>query len=345
MIKILLIKKGAIGDLLMATPLIRQLKQQLNCKLDIIVGKSAAIAISNNAYLDQQIILDDKLFTSGGILKLCRELIRLRGNYNYVFVLDKHWLFNLLAKIIGGTTVGYYRDSFSKILLNKSVHYYDINRYHGLYYLDLLYASGLKIPDYCDLKLDLTIKYEDEQHAMDYMNLQAIDNFVVVVNSGGNNAYETNGLRMLPTTQVLKLIRALLATEQVVVLSGGKLDFANYEMYRKELNFHPRLINAAGKLDLAASGYMFKCANHVYTTDCGAMHIAIAMQLADKLSTFFGPSNPKHILPQEYLPRAIWNDQQIYNTKYQLYGMVRDVEPIYFSKLDISDEIICNHNQ
>jgi ADP-heptose:LPS heptosyltransferase len=57
--KILLIKRGAIGDLLMATPLVRQLKQQLNCPLDIIVGKSASAALILNPYLDKQFILPD----------------------------------------------------------------------------------------------------------------------------------------------------------------------------------------------------------------------------------------------------------------------------------------------
>lgn len=339
--KILLIKRGAIGDLLMATPLIRQIKQKLNCQLDIVVGKTAAIAIRNNKHINNQIILDDIYFTTKGIFKLSKELLKLRNSYDYVFVLDKHWYFNLLAKIIGGFTIGYVRDRFSKVLLDKSVIYNDVTRYHGYYYLDLLDVSNLVRADYADVKLDLAISASDEERAEEYIELQAIDNYVVVVNSGGNSAYEKNGLRMLPKSKILALISKLLHTEQVIVLSGGNLDFAHYEEYRKLLDYHPRLINAAGKLSLAASGVLFKHANHVYTTDCGAMHIAVAMHISDKLTTFFGPTNPRHILPSEYLINAIWSDQEIYDAEYQISGTKRKAEPEYFTKIDI-DRVIAN---
>lgn len=334
--KILLIKRGAIGDLLMATPLIRQLKQKVNCELDIVVGKTAAIAIKNNPYINNTIVLDDELFSISGMTKLHNALKPFKKKYDYVFVLDKHWYFNFVAKSLGGITVGYVRERLSNIALKYSVKYHDVTRYHGFYYLDLLHASGIAKADYDDIALDLHVSLQDKQDADDFAKLQLLDNYVVFVNSGGNNAYEKNGIRMLPHDKAIVLIHRLLADEKIVVLAGGKLDFEHYEEYCRELHYHPRLINAAGRLGLAASGVIFAKAKHVYTTDCGAMHIAVAMKIGDKLTSFFGPTNPRHILPPAYLSTAIWLDDAIYDSAYQLNGAKRRNEPNYFTNLDVN---------
>lgn len=335
--KILLIKKGAIGDLLMATPLIRQLKTKLkNCQLDVMVGKSAAVAIKGNKYIDQQIILEDKCFALSRSIKFSRELYKIRNDYDFIFILDKHWYFSLLvSKLTNSIVVGYARENIAKAFLDKYVEYNDVTRYHGYYYLDLLQKSGITTVDYEDIALDLMVTYTDECAASEFIALQYLENYVIVVNSGGNNAYEKNGLRMLSEDKALELINKLLLDEKIIILGGGQIDFEHNESYRKKLSYHPRLINAAGKLSLAESAYLFKHADHVYTTDCGAMHIAVACNLQNKLTAIFGPSNPRHILPPEYLDFAIWGDKDIYCTNYQLYGKIRRKEPDYFTDLDI----------
>lgn len=335
--KILLIKKGAIGDLLMATPLIRQLKTKLkNCQLDIMVGESSAVALKGNKYLDNQIILNDKYFKLSGVTKFARQLYKVRNDYDFIFILDKHWYFSLLvSKLTNSIVIGYARENIAKAFLDKYVEYHDVTRYHSYYYLDLLDKTGIAHADYQDVTLDLTVTYADECAALDFITLQALENYVIVVNSGGNNAFEQNGLRMLPEDKVLQLINKLLLQEKIIILGGAQIDFEHNELYRKKLNYHPRLINAAGKLSLAESAYLFKHADHVYTTDCGAMHIGVACNLYAKMTTFFGPSNPQHILPPDYLEYAHWGDEDIYSTSYQLYGKIRKKEPPYFVDLDV----------
>ncbi len=336
--KILLIKRGAIGDLLMATPLIRQLKKKLRCHIDIIVGKSASSALLNNPYVDNKIILPDRAFSLLGSLGLVKQLILIREDYDYVFVLDKHWYFNFLAKIIDAPTVGYIREKFSKKLLNHAVIYNNVERYHALYYLDLLKASNLAQVDYADIYLDLFVTTKDKQLVDTYLNQYQLYSFVVVVNSGGNNAYEKAGLRMLPENKIYELLRELLKAGRTVILAGSELDFANNQEYIEVLNAGLKLINLAGKLNLAASSYLFSRAEHCYVTDCGAMHLAVAQKIGERLSAFFGPSNPAHILPLNYLRHsAYWTDQDIYNPDYQLNGCQQNPEPKYFQRLNIKN--------
>ncbi len=339
MVKILLIKRGALGDLLMATPLIRQLKQLTGGELDIIVGASAAPAIKANPYLNQQIILPDKYFTLSGILQLSQVLWRLRSKYNYIFLLDKHWYFNLLAIICGARRIGYWRKSWEDGLLNHGVHYYDVTRYHALYYLDLLAASGLAIPDYQDIALDLVITAGEQDQVDLLMKTSGLItmNFVVLVNSGGNNSYESSGIRMLPADKVVNLLHHILNKGYKVVLLGGALDLANYAAYIATINEAANIFNWAGKLSLGQSAYLLSQAYKFYTSDCGAMHLGVAVLPATRMIAFFGPSNPAHILPPLYVElSALWSDQDIYHADYQLRGVLRKLEPNYFSKLNIS---------
>lgn len=336
MLKLLLIKRGAIGDLLLATPLIRELKQKIPCQLDIVVGKAASQVILQNPYVDEKFILPDEDFGLSGVMRLGRFMLSLRGKYDYVFILDKHWYFNLLARILGSRLVGYRREKFSQFLLNFYVPYDTVLRYHGLYYLDLLQISGLATVDYKDLGLDLAITDHDKLPIDTWIKDNELSQFVVVVNSGGNNAYEREGLRMLPESKILQLLQSLLDKKITVILGGGKLDFANNEKYIKQLESNPLLINIAGKFSLSSFAYLLDKADHFYTTDCGAMHLGVVLGLGERLTAFFGPTNPRHILPESYLTKsAVWSDEAIYNPRYQLDGSKRAKEPHYFQNLDI----------
>jgi ADP-heptose:LPS heptosyltransferase len=332
--KVLLIKRGAIGDLLMATPLIRQLKQQLNCQLDIIVGKSASAALIHNQYLDRQIILADNDFTLRGVVSLFQELLKLRKQYDYVFVLDKHWYFNCMAQLVGAKVIGYTRDMISNLILYKKVVYDDVSRYHSLYYLDLLKVSQLAAVDYTDLKLDLTISTADKLAIEEFIFESKLTNYVVLVNSGGNNSYEQDGLRMLPMEKVLELVKLLLERGYKVLLLGAKVDLMHYQKICASFPDSHNLYNLAGKFNLAASTYLIGRATHFYTTDCGVMHLGVAAGALERMTAFFGPSNPAHILPDPWLSQvAVWQDEGIYSPCYQLDGSRQKQEPKYFSKL------------
>ncbi len=333
--RILLIKRGAMGDILMTTPLIRQLRQNYpNCQIDYCLAKPFESALFKNQNLNKIIALDDKVFTIKGILKFIKFLLSIRRKYDYVFILDKHWYFNLMLRIIGATTIGFCRDKFSKLLLSKNVKYNDVNRYQVLYYLDLLNASS-----YEDISLDLAISDGDKLNVANKLSELQIDKYVVIVNSGGNNQYETSGIRMLPEKKVLQLIKGLLDNGGKVILLGGEQDKGNYANYINALNNHKNLYNFAGVLSLPSSAWLIKNAEYFYTTDCGAMHLGVAMKVYAKMSAFFGPTNPRHIIPLQHMNCTVWNDELIYDPNYQLYGDVDSKHPGFFNNIDITKYI------
>lgn len=338
--KILLIKRGAIGDLLMATPFIRQLKQSINWSIDILVGKDASIVLKENNYINNKYILDDSWFTIKNAHKFIKYLYGLhKNNYDYVFVLDKHWYFNLCANILGGVTIGFEREVISKYLLDYSVKYDDVCKYHGVYNLDLLSKIKPKSVNYDDLSLDLAIGSDDEIKVDNWLSKANITDFAIVVNSGGNNAYETNGARMLPKEKALLLIEELSKIYDKILLVGGKSDYGNYSGYIDCLGGVNNVINIAGVFNLAESAYLLSLSSKSYITDCGALHLAVASGCEDNLVALFASTNPRHVLPENLVYRAYWSDEDIYDKNYSLYGNKKVKHPEYFAKLNIKDLI------
>jgi ADP-heptose:LPS heptosyltransferase len=333
--KVLLIKRGAIGDLLMCTPLVRQLSEF--AKVDFLAGKSAGIILKDNKYINKLITVDDKVLTLKGCLKNALILFKLRKQYDYVFVLDKHSYFSVISKILMTKNIGFHRNDIAKYFLSRSVYYYDVNRYQANYYLDLLAVSGLGNTNDEDISLDLVVQDFDVKKIDSFLIARNIKNYVVIVNSGGNNAYEKSGIRMLPQGRILNLIKKELDNDGVTVfLVGGNVDKDNYVKYVEYIG-SDRLINLAGELDLSESACLISKAKHFYTTDCGVMHIGIAMAMQNKMTAFFGPTNPAHILPSKFIQDiAVWDDKDrsIYDKNYQLFGKINNSEQ-FFSQTDI----------
>lgn len=354
-LKILLIKRAALGDILMATPLIRQLKQKVpNLQLDFLVSDEFAGVLKNNQHIDNLITLPASNFSLKKIFNLLKFAISIRGKYDYVFILDKHYYFNFIGRVISKSTVGFVRETISRLFLRYQIRYDDVMRYHGLYYLDLLKASELASPDYSDYKLDFNISANDvaiaEKILLEYGLIK--NEFIIVINSGGNNQFESGGVRMLPENKIVILINGILVAKQgKVVLLGSRNDEINYNNYLKLVNIRNAhswldresrqtatdIINLAGKLSLEQSAALMCYAQKIYTTDCGAMHIAVSTGLFDKLFCFFGPTCPDHVLPPKATDLGIgyyWADMEIFDKRYPLYGKVPKYNR-YFTKLNL----------
>jgi ADP-heptose:LPS heptosyltransferase len=141
---------------------------------------------------------------------------------------------------------------------------------------------------------------------------------------------------MLPISKAIELVKLLLEQGNKVLLLGAKVDFMHYQKICESFPDNQNLYNLAGKFNLAASSYLIGRATHFYTTDCGAMHLGVAAGALERMTAFFGPSNPGHILPAKWLSQvAVWHDEEIYSPNYQLDGSRQKHEPKYFATLEL----------
>lgn len=103
---ILFFKIGAIGDVLMTTPLLRQTKMS-GAKVGYLVGKRSSGILQGNTTIDELFTFAEKIFEKKtirnirGIVSLIRKLRELRKHYFYktIVILDRHRIFGLIAKL------------------------------------------------------------------------------------------------------------------------------------------------------------------------------------------------------------------------------------------------------
>src|SRR5688500_8474833 len=97
--KVLVWKIGALGDVVMTTPLVRQLRRALpSARIDYLTGRRCTAILAGNPHLDEVRGFDGAILYRGQLARIPELLPLLRG-YDCVFTLDKHWIFPLVARL------------------------------------------------------------------------------------------------------------------------------------------------------------------------------------------------------------------------------------------------------
>jgi ADP-heptose:LPS heptosyltransferase len=300
--KVLLWKIGALGDVVMTTPLVRQLRRNLpDARIDYLVGRSFRAVLDGNPHLDHVLDFDDGiLFTArpGGL----PDILRLLRGYDVIYVLDKHWVFTWLAWLSGvQRRIGYRRRAIEGWPLTEAVPYGPLKP-DVQYFLDLLPAAGLAV-DREDTRLELprTAPYE------------VPGPYVVAINAGGNNPGETSDVRQLPRALFEGLVAHLSARTRVVFL-GSPSERAYYEPFAAAYG----ALNLCGTTTLPQSWSVLAGAQAVYTTDTGLMHMAGALN--ERVLGIFGPTHPLRKCPPG--ARWVWRAEHMHDPRYELFGRV-----------------------
>ncbi len=297
----LLWKIGALGDVLMTTPLVRQLRRGWpQARIEYLVGQASRAAIEGNPQLDAVRSFDDAtLFRTrpAGLPAIVRAL---RG-YDAVFVLDKHWIFALLAGAAGAPLrIGFRRRAVDAMGLTRHVPYGAL-RHEVHAYLDLAEAAGLPV-DRDDL-------------ALEFGGAVAADlapGTTVLVNSGGANPHEDSSVRRMPDPLFAGLVQACAAQGPVAFL-GSAAEAAYYERFAG-----PATTNLCGRTSIREAAGALRSAARVITTDTGLMHLAAAVN--PRVLAVFGPTHPARKCP----PGAqwVWRDALRYDAAYEVSGRV-----------------------
>ncbi|MDE2604325.1 MAG: glycosyltransferase family 9 protein [Burkholderiales bacterium] len=313
--KILLWKIGALGDVVMTTPLVRQLRRNLpRAQIDYLVGRSFRGVLEGNPHLDHVLDFDDGiLFTAraGGL----PDILRLLHGYDAIYVLDKHWIFTWLARLSGAPQrVGFRRRAIEGWPNTASVPFGPL-RQDVHYYLDLLEAAGLPV-DRDDTQLELPPAQPYELPGP----------YIVAINAGGNNPGETSDVRQMPRPLFEGLV-AHLARELQVVFLGSAQERSYYEPFAASYG----AMNLCGVTTLPQSWGVLAKAEVVYTTDTGLMHMAGALN--DRVLGIFGPTHPLRKCPPG--ARWVWRAEYMHDPRYELYGRVPNGR--FFERMQLQD--------
>lgn len=226
-LKILLFKIGALGDTLMTTPFLRQLRSNFPlARIDYLIGNTSSVVLAGNKYLDNIIKFDEHIFFKKKPWKLLALVKKIRREkYDIIFVLDKHRVFNITGRFFGiKERIGFDRDRREGNFLTQKIRYGN-EKHEIYYYLDLL--NGLKIrPDYNDFKMDLFLEKKDDDFAKAFWRSHGLNKKKVIgiAPGGGKNSGEKTEYRNWPITNYIQLIKLLLKRNYFIILLGGPDD-------------------------------------------------------------------------------------------------------------------------
>lgn len=322
--KILVFKIGALGDILMTTPFLRELKNEnKNIKIDFLVGNNSKIILKNNVFINKIIGFDQNIFFKKDIFGLIKLIKLIKSKkYNEIYILDKHWIFHLFAFLTKiQKRVGIIRANFSKFFLTKSIKRQGI-KHEVDFYLSLINKENIK-----NKQLYYNLNKKEELKVKKFLNKNKIKDYIVVINDGGVNGVEMGGIRMLPLNKFKELLNHLFKENKIFLVGGPNLK----EYYKQFENGN--IINLAG-ISIDKSIAFMKFAKRVYTTDCGPMHMAATVN--QNITCFFGPTNPRRKAPLVKNVKSIWDDKDIYEEQYEIDGTLPAKNKKFFKRLNFN---------
>lgn len=251
-LKILIIRFSSIGDIVLTSPVIRCLKEQLEgLELHYLTKKSYETVLTGNPHIDKIHYLDKSL--SDCITELKKE------KFDYVIDLH-HNLRTLWIK----TKLGVRSSSFDKLNRQK--------------WLLVNFKINVLPPVHIVERYLQTVEFlgvKNDSKGLDYFLMKQYDlsellpashqRFIAVV-IGAQHA-----TKRLPVDKLAELCSKIKGS---VVLLGGPEDKERAEEIAHSAGVH--VFNGCGRFKLDESAYLISKAQKVVTHDTGLMHIAAA---------------------------------------------------------------------
>lgn len=255
--KILVVRFSSIGDIVLTSPVVRCIKQQLpGAELHYVTKRSFEAIVANNPFVD-------KVFA---ITKSIDEVLPELKAEKYDFLVDLHnniRTFSLKRKL-KVPHAAFPKLHVPKWLLVK----FKVPMKSGLHVVERYFEAvkPLKVMN-DNLPCDFFISPQDEAKIGEF-DLQPKQYIAFAIGA----QYAT---KRLPVHKMIEIVGKI---EKPVVLLGGPMDTETGEMICKGVSSQ-KVINSCGKMTLRESAGAVKQALALLTHDTGLMHIASAFEI------------------------------------------------------------------
>lgn len=254
--KILIIRFSSIGDIVLTTPVIRCLKQQLEkVEIHYLTKKSFIDVLKYNPNIDKIHYINNHI----------KEVIADLKKEKFDLVIDLHKNLRTLSLKIRLRRKAY---SLKKLNIQKWLMVnFKINRLPQKHIVDryLDTVKFLKVKN-DGLGLDYFIPENDQFSLSDLPDIFQ-DGFLAAVIGGKHRT------KLFPLEKWIELIKII---NKPMILLGGQEDVMNGDRIAKI--FENKILNACGKFNLNQSASLLKISDYVITNDTGLMHIAAALK-------------------------------------------------------------------
>lgn len=272
--KILIIQTAFIGDVILATPLIGNLKTQFpDAKIDFLVKNGNQSLLRNEPNINEILVFDKKK----KVASLVELLKKIRANkYDLVINLHRFASSGILTFLSGAKQkLGFKKNPFSFAYTQSFPH--EIG--NGKHEVD----RNLELIKHLTSNVNRQPKLYPSSEDFEVIKTYQTENYYCLAPA---SVWFT---KQAPKEIWLKLIAKLSAENSTIYLLGGPDDKELCEEIKAKTKAE-KVINLAGKLSLMQSAALMKNAKRNYVNDSGPLHLASAMNAP--VSAFFCSTTP-----------------------------------------------------
>lgn len=276
--KFLIIRFSSIGDIVLTTPVVRCLKQQVaNSEIHYITKRKHLSVLGHNPYIDKIHLFDDNLF----------EIIELLKQEQFDYVIDLHNNIRSaqIKRLLKVKNYSVDKLNIKKFLLVN----FKINKLPNLHIVDRYMSTINAFGVLNDGKgLDHFIPAEVEENSL--FKTQTKDKYIAIVLAG---TYYT---KRFPQYKLIELCKN---TDKPIFLLGGTDEQQMGKTIAQQCGQHVK--NYCGQLNINESALFIKHAQLVISNDTGLMHIAAAYH--KKILSIWGNTVPEFGM-YPYIPHS-----------------------------------------
>ena len=316
--KIIIIKLGALGDVLRTTPLLSAIKKKFsyNCHITWIVDESNKEVLKNNNNVGRILT-----FNASTILQLQQE------KFDVLYSLDITVPTTTLANLIKAKRkYGYYYDKDGNPnTFNKSAEYY----------LEKAWSDKLKLENrktYQEMIFEICeFPFNKEDYVLNLTNLNYQEEFlkrnkleknnIIGINIGAGSRWKS---KSWGTENYITLIEGVLKDSKVLVL-GGPEEIETFKEIKRNIKDNNLFFNDPNNTILEFASIIDIC-NLIITNDTLALHLALALK--KKTIALFFCTSPFEVEAYGRLTKIISPllDKNFYSDEYDK-DLVNSIKP------------------
>jgi len=253
--KILIIRFSSIGDIVLTTPIIRCVANQIpNAEIHYICKPAYTNLLDNNPYIKHLHLFEPDNLSLIQTLKA--------ENFDYIIDLQNNFRSKKLAKKLSVPNSAFPKLNIKKWLLVN----FKINRMPNIHVVERYFRATEILPQAIENDsqgLDFFIDDADRKK-IETLHLQ--QDFIAIA-MGSQHA-----TKQLPLSKLTEICQHL---NKQIILLGGKEDAETAEKLCSSIN--KDIVNLCGKLSLRESAACIEKSKKLLTGDTGLMHIAAAL--------------------------------------------------------------------
>jgi ADP-heptose:LPS heptosyltransferase len=267
--KILIIRFSSIGDIVLTTPLLRCIKQQLpTATLHYITKEAFSEALGNNPYID-------RIYTFSKSPSECLDELK-KEKYDLIIDLQKNLRSFKLRVLLGRTSTTFPKLNVRKwLMVNLKLNYlpdiHIVERYFKATKKLGIHYDGKGLDFFINKEAEKAISIIPEDYQKGFFSISCGSRHIT---------------KQIPESLIVSLIKL---SHLPFVLLGGNEDIEMGDRIVKECG--KRAFNACGKLNLNGSAFLITKSHALITADTGLMHIGAALK--KKVVSVWGNTIPE----------------------------------------------------